>query len=101
MAKRYPFNMSKFQHDIFFRYNRAKNELDERLSERSISAAEIEDYETLIDRLAELLQMGVGVVYLTGSEWGLANETVHWAANARKTTSTNGQSSMLICGPKS
>ena len=45
-VKRYPFNMNKHQHDIFFRYNRAKNEYDDKCYNGTITSKEIDQYET-------------------------------------------------------
>lgn len=83
--KRYPFNMNKHQHDIFFRYNRARNEFDDKLYDRNyhITDAEIDKYEKLIGELESLLDYGCGIVYLTGKEWALANETANWASMMR------------------
>lgn len=83
-TKRYPFNMNKHQHDIFFRYNRAKNEYDDKCYDGTITAKECEQYEKLIDALANLLGYGTGIVWLTGKEYGLAQETVAWAGSSRK-----------------
>lgn len=83
-TKRYPFNMNKHQHDIFFRYNRAKNEYDEKCHNGTIKPYEHDRYENLIDALANLLGYGTGIVWLTGKEYGLAQETVAWAGGARK-----------------
>ena len=83
-AKRYPFNMTKHQHDIFFRYNRAKNEYDEKCHDGTITTKEIEQYEALLGKLADLLGYGIGIVWLTGSEYGLAQESVAWAGTRRK-----------------
>ena len=74
--KRYPFNMEKHAHDIMFRRNRAKNELAD--NEERMTSSQIEKYEKLIDDLGHLLEYR-GIAYLTGKEWGLANESVHWA----------------------
>ena len=84
-AQRYPFNMNKHQHDIFFRYNRCKNELDDKLADREyhITDAEIDRYEALIDALGHILDYGIGIVWLTGKEYGLAHETVLWAGSMR------------------
>ena len=79
MAKTYPFNMTKHQHDIFFRYNRAKNEYDDKCYNNTITTKEIAQYEVLIGRLSSLLEIGTGIVWLTGKEYGLAQETVAWA----------------------
>lgn len=86
MAKKYPFNMNKHQHDIFFRYNRCKNEFDDKLMNKNyhITDDEIDRYENLIKQLENLLQYGCGIVWLTGKEWALANETVAWAGIIRK-----------------
>lgn len=82
-VKRYPFNMSKHQHDIFFRYNRAKNEYDDKCYSNTITAEQMDKYEDLIAGLENLLEYGTGIVWLTGREWGLANETVNWASCQR------------------
>ena len=82
--KRYPFNMSKHQHDIFFRYNRCKNERDAKRLEGAWTIEEEERYEALILSLGELLEYGAGIVWLTGKEWALANESAAWAACMRK-----------------
>ena len=83
--KRYPFNMSKHQHDIFFRLNRAKNELDDKRNDLSyrFKDGEIEKYEGLIKGLEDLMGYGPGIVYLTGKEWALATESANWAACIR------------------
>lgn len=83
-TKRYPFNMNKHQHDIFFRYNRTKNEYDEKCYNGTITSKEIDQYETLIDSLSNLLSYGTGIVWLTGKEFGLAQECVAWAGCSRK-----------------
>lgn len=82
--KRYPFNMNKHQHDIFFRYNRARNELDEKFFEGTLSTKELDKYEQLIEGLEKLLNYGIGIVWLTGRELGLAKETVLWADTVRR-----------------
>ena len=84
-TKRYPFNMNKHQHDIFFRYNRAKNEEDDKFYAGTLTAEECDKYEKLIERLADLLEYcgGNNIVWLTGKEWALANETVAWAEATR------------------
>lgn len=81
--KRYPFNMNKYQHDIFFRYNRARNEMDEKFLEGTLSTEELDKYERLIEGLENLLNYGIGIVWLTGREFGLAKETVLWADTVR------------------
>ena len=83
-TKRYPFNMGKHQHDIFFRYNRAKNEYDDKCYNGTITTKEIERYEALIASLANLLEYGTGIAWLTGKEYGLAQECVAWAGSIRK-----------------
>lgn len=83
MAKRYPFNMEKHQHDIFFRLNRAKNEYDEKCYNGSITEPEEREYESLIDGLEDLMGYGTGIVWLTGKEWALANESAVWASAMR------------------
>ena len=82
-TKRYPFNMNKHQHDIFFRYNRAKNEEDDKFYAGTLTADECDKYENLIERLGGLLEYGTGIVWLTGKEWALAKETVAWAETTR------------------
>ena len=82
-VKRYPFNMNKHQHDIFFRYNRCKNELYEKEMNGTITDEEIDKYEELIEKLGHLLECGCGIVWLTGKEYGLANETANWASMMR------------------
>lgn len=87
MAKRYPFNMTKHQHDIYFRYNRAKNEYDDKCYDGTITETEHDQYETLINSLANLLNYGTGVVWLTGKEYGLAKESAAWADSTRRARS--------------
>lgn len=82
-AKKYPFNMSKHQHDIFYRYNKAKNEEDDKFYDGTLTADEADKYEALIEALDNLLSYGIGIVWLTGKEWALANETVAWAEATR------------------
>ena len=82
-TKRYPFNMEKHQHDIFFRYNRCKNEQYEKFMNGTLTDEEDDRYEELIEQLGHLLEYGCGVVWLTGKEWALANETANWAAMMR------------------
>jgi len=81
--KRYPFNMEKHQHDIFFRRNRALNERDAKRQAGTITDKEEEQYEKLIGELNHLLCYPAGIVYLTGKEWALANETANWAGCMR------------------
>ena len=82
-TKRYPFNMSKHQHDIFFRYNRAKIEYDEKCYNGTITVEECRKYEELINGLDRLLHYGIGIVWLTGEEYGLAKESAFWAGLIR------------------
>ena len=82
--KRYPFNMNKHQHEIFFRYNRAKNDLYDKFMNGILTEKEEARYEDLIGKLSHLLDYGCGIVWLTGKEYGLAQETVGWAAAMRR-----------------
>lgn len=82
--KRYPFNMGKHQHDIFFRLNRAKNEYDDKCMDGTITVAEVDKYESLIQSLEDLLSYGTGIVWLTGDEWKLATESSAWAESIRR-----------------
>lgn len=79
--KLYPFNLAKHEHDIFFRYNRAKNELDENW--QTMNRAQFDKLDKLVDDLQELLGLMGGVVWLTGKQYGLAKECVIWADSAR------------------
>lgn len=58
--KRYPFNLAKHEHDIFFRYNRAKNELDENW--KTMNRSEFDKLDKLINTLSEILGMVGGVL---------------------------------------
>ena len=77
--KRYPFNMSKHQHDISFRCTRVMNEYDAKCYEGSLTPEECDKYDALIEGLDRLLDYGVGIVWLTGKEFSLARDTVIWA----------------------
>ena len=82
--KRYPFSFRKHEHDIFYRYNRAKNELDDKRA--TATPKDIGRYEELIENLAKLMchrPDEKGIVWLTGKEYGLANDCVCWAASMR------------------
>lgn len=83
-TKRYPFSMAKHEHDIFFRYNRAQNELHEKRMNGTLTDEEADRYETLINGLSAILEQCGPVAWLTGKEYGLAQETVCWAATMRK-----------------
>ena len=76
----YPFSAKNHAHDIVFRRNRAKNEWAE-------SGYTNERLEKLIDDLGAILDKAVGcvpVIWLTGKEWALAQESVIWAYSMRK-----------------
>ena len=73
MAKTYPFNMNKHQHDIFYCYNRAKN---------------IGDYEKA-EEISGLLRYPAKVVWLTGKELGLAKNCAIWADEMRSAANKN------------
>lgn len=81
--KRYPFSVERHAHDIFFRYNRAKNELHDKEMSGTLTKKEAAQYNRLIKRLCELLEYGSDVVWLTGEEYGLAIESVGWAESMR------------------
>lgn len=82
--KLYPFNIAKHEHDIFYRYNRAKNELDENW--KTMNREQFDKLDRLIDDLEELLGFMGGVVWLTGKQYGLAKESVIWADSQRTST---------------
>ena len=80
-TKRYPFSLRKHAHDLEFRRNRALNEWfdteDEQKKDRR---------QPLIDALANILLYCPdykGIIWITGKEYGLANESVQWAESNR------------------
>lgn len=87
--KTYKFSTRKHAHDIEFRRNRLKNDIS------AVENGEVKvDKQTyfkmlaLLDKLTELLEAvmynGNGIVCeLTGEQYGLAVETVGWAALQR------------------
>ena len=81
--KRYPFNMNKHQHNLYYRYEKLRNEYDDRLYSGNITAQQCEKYEALIDALGKILDYGTGIVWLTGKEYALARDTAAWAEIVR------------------
>ena len=85
--KRYPFNLQKHAHDIEFRRNRAKNELYTKQMNGVLKDGEEEKYEQLIEDLGNITLYfpdNKGIIWLTGKEYGLANESVGWAESMRR-----------------
>ena len=84
--KRYPFSFWKHAHDIEFRRNRAKNELYTKQMNHILKDGEEERYEKLIEDLGHILCYlpdYKGIIWLTGKEYALANESVCWAESMR------------------
>lgn len=75
--------MNKHQHDIFFRYNKAKNELAEKKANGTLTKVEETNYHKCIAQLESLLKYGSGIVWLTSAEYGVALGTVAWAGMER------------------
>lgn len=85
--KLYPASLRN-AHDVEFRRNRAKNELDDNYTNNgSMTEAEIESAEKLVDELGELLEQLMNsrdgrVAYIEGKYIGLYRGTQAWAENA-------------------
>ena len=69
--KLYPFNARKHIHDLSFRSDRAANEGYIELKER-------------LDAIICMAAGGVSPIWLTGKEYALAVDSVHWAAEHRR-----------------
>jgi hypothetical protein len=87
-TKTYPFSGTKHAHDIEFRRNRCFNLMhDMEVGTAPWSEAEYDRLQDLHDKLTDLLLcMHEGVCQVPGRLYGLAKETVLWAAEARATT---------------
>ena len=84
MEKKYPFSATKHAHDIEFRRARVKNELFRAYANPTLSKETVEKLEALEEQLDTLIgYMHEGIVWLTGSQWALAQECVGWAAGQR------------------
>ena len=86
--KLYPASLN-YAHDVEFRRNRAKNELnDDYTNNGTMTEAEINEAEKLVDELGELLMQLTNtrdgrIAYIEGKYIPLYRETQAWAANAR------------------
>lgn len=78
--KLYPFSVQKHAHDIDFRRNRAFNEFVESEYKDARLARLLEQ----LDEIRCLMAGGVKVVWLTGQQYALAQESVGWAIAERK-----------------
>ena len=77
--KLYPFSAQKHAHDIDYRRNRAYNELMD-------GSKDANKLEALIEKLDEIRTLMVGnqkVVWLTGTQYALAIDSVGWAQSQR------------------
>lgn len=84
--KLYPFSLRRYAHDLAFRRNRAKNEMSDKECEGILTAHERAQYERLINDLGDILCTypdNRGIVWLTGKQWALANESSAWACAMR------------------
>lgn len=87
-TKRYPWNAERHAHDIEFRKCRAQNELSEKEGNGTLTAAERDQYEEVIEKCIDVLcecrgRDYRGIVWLTGAQIGWAKECVGWAAGMR------------------
>ncbi len=84
-VKRYPFSGTKHAHDIDFRCNRCFNEMcDMDSGIANYDETRYSALEKLYGQLSDLLsEMHEGIVWLTGKQYGLAQECVLWAAHQR------------------
>jgi len=86
-TKSYPFSVTKHQHDIEFRFNRVKNEMyDMEHGDIPWDDATYEKMNELSDQLEELMSYvygSGGIAWIPGHLYGLAQDTVAWADNAR------------------
>lgn len=78
--KNYPFSVRKHAHDIEFRRARAWNELHDGGYTNDRLRALVEK----LDELRSLFSGSPAVVWLTGTQYRLAQESVAWAAANRK-----------------
>lgn len=81
--KKYPFSARKHAHDIDFRRDRCFNEM----CKLEIAGKDVRKHSSLLERLDELrvlLVGGIGVVWLTGEQYALAQDCVRWAAENRR-----------------
>lgn len=69
--KRYPFSARQHIHDLCFRAYKAGNEGCFELKEQ-------------LDKIICKAIGGVPIIWLTGKEYALAIESVHWAAEQRQ-----------------
>ena len=84
--KRYPFNLVKNAVDLEFRRNRAMNERGDKCFNNTLTDLEDKQYSDLIDNLAKILLHfpdNKGIIWLTGKEYGWAQESVAWATAMR------------------
>lgn len=87
--KLYPFSTAKHAHDIEYRRNRVYIEMRESEDDRDKKFddtyyALCDLYDELTDLLQAVLNSRDGrVCYLTGKQYGLAQECVMWASNRR------------------
>lgn len=85
--KMYPFSGTKHAHDIDFRRARCKNELYEMGIDKDhpYDAEKEKELLKLEEQLDELIgYMHEGVCYIPGRLYGLAQESVAWAAEQRR-----------------
>lgn len=87
-TKLYPWNAERNAHDIFFKRNRAMNEMCDKESEGTLTDAERKFYQKFIDESGIILDKCVGrdsrgIVWLTGKEIGIAKECMAWASANR------------------
>ena len=86
MAKLYPFSLRRYGHDLEFRRHRAMHEMYDKECEGTLTARERAQYEALIEGLEQITLTypdSRGVVWLTGKQWALANESSAWACAMR------------------
>lgn len=89
MAKMYPFSKSANAHDIEFRRNYVKNLIhDYESGETDLTVKEYQELINLEQSLTEIVLImcesgASNICFLTGAQYGLAQETIGWAANER------------------
>ncbi len=81
--KKYPFSARKHAHDIDFRRDRCFNEI----CKLEIACKDTRKHRILLEQLDTLRNMlvgDIGVVWLTGEQYALAQDCVRWAVENRR-----------------